>query len=143
MDTQNLIAHTDVTINASTKSVWDALVKPEIIKKYMFGTNVVSDWKVGSSITWKGEWQGKSYEDKGQIRQIKPEKIIQYTHFSPLTGLPDIPENYHIVTIELAAKGEGTEVSLSQDNNPTEEARKHNEKNWGMMLSGLKKVLEE
>ena len=143
METQNLIAHADITINASIKNVWDALVKPEIIKKYMFGTTVASDWKVGHSITWKGEWQGKSYEDKGQIRQVKPEKLIQYTHYSPLTGLPDIPENYHIVTIELAAKGEGTEVSLSQDNNPTEEAKKHNEKNWDMMLSGLKKILEE
>lgn len=143
MNTQELIAHAEITINTNTQKVWDALTKPEIIKKYMFGTIVASDWKVGGSITWKGEWEGKKYEDKGIIRQIKPEKIIQYTHFSPLTGLPDIPENYHLVTIELNARGENTFVSLSQDNNETEEAKKHSEKNWSSMLSGLKKVLEE
>ena len=143
MKTQNLIARAETTINASTKKVWDALVNPAVIKTYMFGTTVTSDWREGSSITWKGEWQGKTYEDKGVIRQIKPEKIIQYTHFSPLVGLPDIPENYHLVTIELTAQGKQTRVALSQDNNATAEAQQHSEKNWSQMLSGLKKVLEE
>jgi len=143
MKAHDLIARAEVTINTNVKRVWDALINPEVIKKYMFGTTVSSNWKVGSSITWRGEWQGKTYEDKGVIRQITPERILQYTHFSPLTGLPDIPENYHTVTIEIAAKGKQTALSLSQDNNPTEEAKKHNEKNWGMMLSGLKKILEE
>lgn len=143
METQNFIAEAEVAINADIKKVWDALVNPTTIKKYMFGTTVASDWKTGSLITWKGEWQGKAYEDKGVIRQIKPEKILQYTHFSPLTGLPDIPENYHLVTIELTPNGNQTMVALSQDNNSTEEAQKHSEKNWGMMLSGLKKILEE
>ena len=143
MTTQNLIAYAEIKITASIKKVWEALVNPEIIKKYMFGTTVTSDWKVGSSITWKGEWQGKSYEDKGVIRQIRAEKILQYTHFSPLTGLPDVPKNYHLVTIELITRGNQTEVMLSQDNNPTVEARNHSEKNWGAMLSSLKKILEE
>ena len=109
----------------------------------MFGTTVTSDWKPGSPITWKGEWQGKAYEDKGVIKQIKAVKILQYTHFSPLTGLPDIAENYHLVTIELLPKGNQTHVSLSQDKNATEEAQKHSEKNWSMMLASLKKILEE
>ena len=143
MTTQNLIAYAEIKITASIKNVWEALVNPEIIKKYMFGTTVSSDWKVGSPITWKGEWQGKSYEDKGVILQIKPEKILQYTHYSHLTGLPDVPKNYHQVTIELIPRGNEIEVMLSQDNNVTEEVKKHNEKNWDMMLSSLKKILEE
>ena len=142
MTTQNLIAYAKIKITASIKNVWEALVNPEIIKKYMFGTTVSSDWKVGSSITWKGEWQGKSYEDKGVIRQIKPEKILQYTHYRPLTGLPDVPKNYHQVTIELIPRGNEIEVMLSQDNNANQEVKKHNEKNWDMMLSSLKKILE-
>ncbi|GIW61908.1 MAG: hypothetical protein KatS3mg089_0760 [Patescibacteria group bacterium] len=109
----------------------------------MFGTNVVSDWQVGSSIVWKGEWQGKSYEDKGKILKFEKERKLQYTHFSPLTGKPDVPENYHTVTIELSNNGSQTTVRLSQDNNETEEARQHSEKNWRMMLEGLKKLLEK
>ena len=140
---KNLIARTSITINAPSTDVWNALVNPEAIKQYMFGTNVVSNWKEGSPIVWKGEWQGKSYEDKGVILQFKPGRTIQYSHFSPLSGLPDKPESYHTVTIKLSNEGTQTRVSLSQDNNPTEQEREHSEKNWGMMLTALKKFLEE
>jgi len=138
----NLVAKASVTINAARAKVWDALVDPEAIKQYMFGTNMVTDWREGSSIVWKGEWEGKAYEDKGVILQFKPERTLQYSHFSPLAGLPDNPENYHNVTIELSDEGDQTRVSLAQDNNPTEEAREHSQKNWNMMLTGLKKFVE-
>lgn len=141
-NTANLIARSSITIDAPPAKVWQALVTPAAIKQYMFGTNVTSDWKEGSPITWKGEWQGKAYEDKGVIRQFKPNQALQYTHFSPLAGLPDKPENYHTVSIQLSPDGNGTRVSLTQDNNPTEEARSHSEKNWKMMLDGLKKFVE-
>ena len=141
--TVNLIARCSITVDAPPEKVWDALVTPAAIKQYMFGTNVSSDWKEGSPITWKGEWQGKAYEDKGVIRQFKPNQALQYTHFSPLAGLPDKPENYHTVSIQLAPDGNHTRVSLTQDNNPTEESRSHSEKNWKMMLDGLKKFVEQ
>ena len=118
---KNLIAKTSIIINASSAKIWDALVNPEAVKQYMFGTNVISDWHEGSPIVWKGEWQGKPYEDKGQILQIKPEQTIQYSHFSPLSGLPDEPKNYHTVTIKLTTDGNQTYVSLAQDNNANEE----------------------
>jgi uncharacterized protein YndB with AHSA1/START domain len=109
----------------------------------MFGTNVVSDWKEGSPIIWKGEWRGKKYEDKGVILKLKSRRLLQYSHFSPLSGLPDTQENYHTVTIELSSKGTQTRVSLSQDNNATEQEREHSEKNWKTMLTDLKKLLEK
>ncbi len=42
-----------ITINATSVEVWNALVNPEAIKQYMFGTNVVSKWHEGSPIVWK------------------------------------------------------------------------------------------
>jgi uncharacterized protein YndB with AHSA1/START domain len=140
---KDLIARTSIKIDSPNQKVWDALVNPEAIKQYFFGTTVISDWHAGSPIVWKGEWQGKSYQDKGVILQFKPGRTIQYSHFSPLSGLPDIQENYHIVTIELSARENQTQVSLSQDNNATEEERTHSEQNWGMMLANLKKFLEK
>jgi uncharacterized protein YndB with AHSA1/START domain len=140
--TTDYIARSSITIAAPAEKVWSALVTPATIKQYMFGTTVTSDWKVGGPITWKGEWQGKAYEDKGVIRQFQPGRALQYTHFSPMAGLPDKPENYHTVTIQLSSEGNGTRVSLTQDNNRTEEEREHSEKNWGVMLEGLKKVVE-
>jgi len=142
MERKNLIAQAETTVQASIDKVWDALTNPDIIKKYMFGTTVTSDWKEGSKITWKGEWRGKPYEDKGKILQIKPKTKLQYTHFSPLTGQPDAPENYHTVTVELLGDDQETTVNLFQDNNAKEEEREHSEENWSMMLSDLKKLLE-
>jgi uncharacterized protein YndB with AHSA1/START domain len=138
-----LIAQAHITISAPIAKVWDALVNPAMIKQYMFGTNAVSDWKEGSPIVWKGEWEGKPYEDKGVILQLKPERVLQYSHFSPLSGQADVPANYHTLTIELSPEEKGTMLRLSQDNNSTEEDREHSEKMWGMMLTGIKKVLEQ
>ncbi len=140
---KNLIARTSITIDASSAKIWNALINPEAIKQYMFGTNVVSDWHEGSPIVWKGEWRGKPYEDKGQILQFKPEQTIQYSHFSPLSGLPDEPENYHTVTIKLTTAGNQTNVSLAQDNNANEEEQVHSENNWKMMLTSLKQFVEK
>lgn len=139
---RNHIAKASVTIMAPVEKVWDALTNPEQIRKYMFGTEVTTTWKEGSVITWKGNWQGKVYEDKGIILQHKPKRLLQYSHYSPLTGEIDTPENYHFITIELADKKDGVQVSIAQDNNPTEEARKHSENNWNQMLEGLKHLLE-
>ena len=140
---KNLIAKASVSIDAPREDVWKALVDPEAIKQYMFGTTVVSDWREGSSVVWKGEWQGKPYEDKGRILQLKPGRSLQYSHFSPLSRLPDRPENYHTVTVELSGDGDQTQVALTQDKNASDEERAEAEKNWGMMLAGLKKFVEQ
>src|SRR5437868_2331316 len=140
---KNLVARASVSIGAPAAKVWDALVTPQTIKQYMFGTTVVSDWREGSSVIWKGEWKGKPYEDKGRILKIEPRALLRYSHYSPLSGLPDTPENHHSVTIELSGQGAQTLVSLSQDNNANAEAREHSEKNWKTTLEGLKKLLEK
>jgi len=137
------VAHAETIIARPADKVWNALTDPALIKKYMFGTTVVSDWKEGSNISWKGEWEGKAYEDKGKILRMEPGKKLQYSHFSPLSGLDDKPENYHTVTITLAENNNVTNVRLEQDNNPDEKAKEHSEKNWTMMLASLKKLLEE
>ena len=108
----------------------------------MFGTTVTSEWVVGSPIVWKGEWQGRAYEDRRIILEFVRERVLEYSHFSPLTGMADLPENYHIVTVQLFNDGAQTDVPLRQDNNPTEQARKEAERNWGVMLAGLKHFME-
>lgn len=139
---KDLVAKVSATVEAPVAKVWDALVTPEMIRRYMFGTTVMSGWREGSPIVWKGEWKGKPYEDKGVIRHLEPCRMLQYTHYSPLSGLPDVPENYHTITVSLSEQDGRTLVSLAQDKNQTEEAREHSEKNWKAMLDGLKKVLE-
>src|SRR5437016_596488 len=135
---KDLIARAAIDINASREKVWNALVTPAAIQHYMFGTHVVSDWREDSPIVWKGEWQGKAYEDKGVILALKPGRTLQYSHYSPLAGQPDTPENYHTVTIELSPKGNQTHLTIAQDHNASEDERAHSEQNWQIMLAALK-----
>ena len=133
-----------VTIDAPRAKVWDALTNPAKVRQYMHGTNISTDWKVGSPITWKGEWKGQSYVDKGTVLEVEPEKLLKNTHWSPIGGSEDTPENYHTITYELAEDGGKTTLTLTQDNNATqEEADKMAEDNWGPMLQGLKETAEK
>ena len=140
---QDLISTAQVKINAPLSSVWDALTNPEIIKQYFFGTQVVTDWKVGSPIKWIGNWKGRTYEDKGEILRFEPEKVLETTYWSSMAGLPDKPENYKKVTYILATDGNETSITLTQDNNSSEEEKNHTQENWNMILQALKKLLEE
>jgi uncharacterized protein YndB with AHSA1/START domain len=139
---KDLIATASVTIEATKTEVWDALVRPDSIKQYMFGASVETDWKVGSPITWSGEWEGKKYQDKGYVLRFEPHNVLQYSHFSPLGKQADKPENYHTVTIALADRSGKTSVALEQDHNPSAAARDHSQKNWEGMLQRLKKMVE-
>ncbi|WP_254533331.1 SRPBCC family protein [Natrinema gelatinilyticum] len=135
-------ATASTTIDVPPRTVWDALTAPELIKQYFFGSTIETDWEVGSPIVFRGEWEGETYEDKGEIQRFEPERVLEYTHWSPLSGKPDVPESYHTVTWELTGRDDETDVTLTQDNNDTEEARAHSEENWEMVLSNLKELLE-
>jgi len=125
----NHSARATITIDGPAERVWAALVTPASIKQYMFGTNVTSRFEPGGPITWKGEWKGKPYEDKGTIKRAEPGRVLEYTHYSPLGGLPDVPENYHTVTIELSERSGKTLVTLVQGGSRTDEERQHSEAN--------------
>lgn len=140
---KGLTARKSITIHAPVAKVWEALTRPEMIKQYMFGTEAISDWKVGSSITYKGMWEGKSYEDKGKILQLIPERFFQSTYWSSMGGFEDKPENYATVTYELEAKDNSALLTVSQDNISSEKDRKQSERNWGMVLETIKKLLEK
>jgi uncharacterized protein YndB with AHSA1/START domain len=133
-----------VVVNAPPAKVWDALTNPAKVKQYMHGTDMTTDWKVGSPIAWKGEWKGQSYVDKGTVLAFEPQRHLTYTHWSPMGGSEDKPENYHTVTDELTEDGGKTTLTLTQDNNATQaEADTMAENNWGPMLQGLKEVAEQ
>ena len=139
---KSYVAKATTTIDVPASKVWEALTKPELIKQYLFGTEVTTDWQVGSTITYKGEWQGKTYEDKGKILQVEPERLLVSTFWSSLAGLPDTPENYKTVRYELFPENGATKITITQDNNASQEEADHSEQNWETVLDGMKKLLE-
>ena len=136
-------ADVSVVINADASKVWDALTNPALVKQYLFGTNVKSDWKVGSPITYTGVWEGKEYEDKGIIKAIEPGKYLSTTYWSSFSGTPDAPENYQDVSYTLEAEGNGTKLTVHQGNIQSAEKRDHSAQNWRMVLDAMKKLLEQ
>jgi uncharacterized protein YndB with AHSA1/START domain len=137
------VATAQCEIDAPPEKVWRALTDPQLIKKYMFGSEVRTDWKPGSPITWQGEFEGRKYMDKGEIIDVEPGRRLEITHFSPLTGQEDRPENYHRVSYELQQTDGGTSLRLTQDNSSSAEEAEHSAATWQMMLDGLKKVAEQ
>jgi uncharacterized protein YndB with AHSA1/START domain len=134
-------------VKAPQPAVWKALTTPNTLKQFFFGSDVSTDWRVGSPITFSGNWKGKPYTDKGSIQTFDREKRLAFTHWSPLSGMEDRTENYHIVSFDLRPANEGTEVILTQTNQNdaeplTPENRQEYAKNWTIVLDGLKKVVE-
>ena len=131
-----------IRIKAKAERIWDALTNPKLIKLYLFGTEVSSEWKVGSSITYQGVWQGKPYKDKGKILELVPKERLRSTFWSSLSALPDHEDNYNTITYELAEAGGETILTISQDNNPTQDAADHSKANWASVLKTMKELLE-
>jgi|ERR1051325_1137521 uncharacterized protein YndB with AHSA1/START domain len=139
----NVIGKASIKINAPASKVWEALTTPELIKKYFFNTNAISDWKEGSPLIFKGEWEGKTYEDKGTILKVEPNKLFQYNYWSSMSGIEDKPENYVTITYELQEENDRTILTITQENIPDEKMKEHSEQNWRTVLDNLKKLLEK
>lgn len=132
-----------VTLNVPVEEAWDALTRPELIRRWFFGVDTRSTWMEGTPITHRGEYQGKPYEDRGEILKFQPPKLLSYSHWSSMSGLPDSPENYQHVTYSLVSKGWSTELTLTEENLPNEEAQELSEKSWDVALEMLKQMLDK
>jgi uncharacterized protein YndB with AHSA1/START domain len=144
---RELIVRKTIKLNASVSEVWEALTNPEITKKYMFGSEVVSDWKVGSSLEWKGMSEGKEVVYvKGNIVEIVQGRLLQFTTFDPNSRLEDIPSNYTTVKYELSRENDHTVLSITQGDfaEIADGEKRHNDtvKGWDFALKGLKDLLE-
>lgn len=138
----NVSAKVSTVINAPVSSVWEALTKPELIKQYFFGTTTITDWKVGGPIKFKGEWEGKSYEDKGTVLKFEPNKMLQYDYWSSMSGIEDKPENYVTITYFVSGEKNKTTLTISQENIANEKMKEHSEQNWKKVLNNLKDFIE-
>jgi uncharacterized protein YndB with AHSA1/START domain len=143
-----ITASASVVVDAPRQRVWEALTDPELVSQYFMGAEVATDWQVGHPITFTGTWKDKPFEDKGEILSFESQEEMSYSHWSPLSGAADVPENYHVVRITLDDTDDGTRVTLEQSNLNGElsdadlESRGDYEKNWQGTLEGLKKVAE-
>ena len=148
---QSLVIKNSIVINAPASKVWDALVNPQQTKKYMFGCETVSDWKVGSELLWTGEYEGKEMVFvKGTIVSIDPEKLLVYTTIDPHSTIDDVSENYLTVTYALTEENGQTVFTVTQgDYTKVAEGERryleayNNGEGWNPILVEIKKIVEE
>lgn len=74
---------------------------------------------------------------------MQPRKSLVTTHWSPMSGVPDTPENYHKVSYQLLEKDVTTEVTIMQENNASQQEKEHSRPNWNQVLDSLKKLPEK
>lgn len=139
---KDLIIRKTILLNASRSKIWKILTTPEMIKQFLFGTEVVTDWKIGSEIIFQGDWEGKKYRDKGIIQKFDAEKQLQYTYWSGFSGLEDKEENYSLVTFELNDDTKATTFTVSQQGFASEAMQDHSEKGWTVVLQKIKELTE-
>lgn len=131
-----------ITFKASIEKVWAGLTDPAIVKQYFYDTELDSDWKVGSPITFSGEWNGHKYKDGGVILEIDKPKLLKYTYWSSISGTEDRPENYNNITYDLNEVNGLTTLIITQDGIKNPEAAEHSKQNWKSIFDGLKKIIE-
>lgn len=137
---KNLKVKKTIEINANPSEVWDTLTNPDKVKEYLFGTELVTNWEVGSPIVFQGDYQGEQYKDGGIILAIEPQNLLQYTYWSGFSGLEDKEENYSTVTYNLNNTGNQTTLTVIQEGFANEESCEHADKNWGTVLEKIKEI---
>jgi uncharacterized protein YndB with AHSA1/START domain len=131
-----------IRIRAPIATVWDALIDPQKIEQWLNGAHVQTTWKPGSPIMFSGSLEGMTYRDKGVVLQFEPEAILQYSHWSKWSRIPDTPDNYSVVTLTVARSAADTLLAVRHENLATDEMYKHSKFHWEMTLPVLKQMLE-
>ncbi len=135
-----------ITIQAPAANVWAALTNPESIKEWLTEngtTSVISDWKIGSPILFRGTWHKIKYEDKGIILQFEPETILAYSYWSKFSKLPDRLENYSVIEFRLTPQESQTILTLTHSNLVAEGMTGHSNFYWTITLHKIKEWIEK
>lgn len=144
LQTSNLFTGSSrITIHTSAKKVWDALTNPEIVKQYIHGTEVISDWQVGGAIIYRGIWKDTPYEDRGMIVELIPNQFLKTTYWSAASAPENTPENNFTVSYQLTEADGETTLTVVTENHPSQVDADTASKNWEHVLNLLKDLLEK
>jgi uncharacterized protein YndB with AHSA1/START domain len=135
-----------ISINATHDKVWEYLTNTNLMKKWMgdpeMNIEVSTDWIVGNPMLIKG-FHHVNFENKGIVLQFDPQKMIQYSHLSSISRLPDRKENYCIITFLLTPDKEHTLLTIKIENFPTESVHEHMNFYWQGTATVLKNFIEQ
>lgn len=131
-----------ITINASLEKVWLTVTQPEFVKLWQYGSDLITNWEIGSDIKFRTEWQGTVFEQWGKVLALKPFELVSYSLFAPRPGLEDKPENYFIIHYQLSIVGEQTKLEIVQEDNRPNAVQEAQQGEENPVLQALKQVAE-
>jgi uncharacterized protein YndB with AHSA1/START domain len=131
-----------ITINATRQKVWDTLTKPELVKLWQYGSDLKTNWKVGSRIEFVAEWEDKTFKQWGTVLEFKPTDSLTYSLFAPRADLDDKPENYFIMKYVLTEVNGKTKLEIIQEDNRPNAVQEQAQSGGNPVLEALKKLAE-
>jgi uncharacterized protein YndB with AHSA1/START domain len=131
-----------ITINAPSQKVWDALTKPELVKLWQYGSDLLTDWITGNKIEFITEWDGKIFKQWGTVLNFKPTETLRYNLFAPRPDLEDKPENYFIMSYVLTNINGKTKLEIIQEDNRPNAIQEEPQGEENPVLQALKNIAE-
>lgn len=131
-----------IRIDAPTSRVWAAITKPELVKLWQYGSDVLTTWEIGSDIRFRTEWEGQVFEQWGKVLEVKPYQVIRYRLFAPRPGLEDKPENYFVMSYLLTEEEGQTKLEIQQEDNRPNAKQEEPQGEENPVLQSLKEVAE-
>ncbi|MCZ6502934.1 MAG: SRPBCC family protein [Gammaproteobacteria bacterium] len=129
-----------IYIKAEPAHIWEALTTPEFTRRYFHATDIQSDWKPGSSVTYFN--QDGSTAVKGEILIANPFKELSFTwhvHYNELAK----QEQASKVTFLLDQVEDSTKLTLIHEDFPENSVVfPQISEGWIAILSNLKTLLE-
>lgn len=140
---KNLKTSSTILVSADKGKVWETLTNPKLIAQYLYGTEAISDWKEGCPIVFQGNYEGQSYQDKGNVLQSVPGELLKYNYWSQFSQTEDDPENYSTITLSMETKETGIiQLTWSQEGFSSEEGYKHTKEGLPNLLKQIKTIAE-
>jgi uncharacterized protein YndB with AHSA1/START domain len=131
-----------IFVKAPIQKVWDVLTKPQFVKQWQYGSDLITDWTVGNDIRFRTEWDGKVFEQWGKVLEVLPHKIIRYSLFAPGPDREDKPENYFVMSYVLIEEKGQIKVTITQEDNRPQAKQEEPQGEENPILSGLKSLIE-
>ena len=132
-----------VKIHAPASKVWRALTVPGLVKQWRYGSDLLTTWQPGSPITFRNEWNGQVFEQRGTVIEFVPGSHLKYSLFFPRADLQDIPENQFFMNYELTeSNGVTTVLFRQEDPRPSAPDSSASRSEGPDVLSDLKVLVE-
>ena len=128
-------------IRTTPDKVFDAIITPELARRYWGHENVSEDWKPGSDWQHVRPTETREVDLVGKVLESDPPRrlVLSWVNHSQ----QDDPEQYSQVAFDIEAMGDLVKLTVSHtDLQPGSNMLTGISKGWPMILCSLKSLLE-